>query len=76
MRWSHTCRVSASTRSRAADPVGVGTFRGLITLFVMLAFIGVVFWAYSKRRKKDFDEMANLPFNEYPSDKDKGSKTP
>ncbi len=56
--------------------MGVGTFRGLITLFVMLAFIGVVIWAYSKRRKKDFDEMANLPFNEYPSDKDNGSKTP
>jgi cytochrome c oxidase cbb3-type subunit 4 len=53
-----------------------GTFRGLVTLFVMLAFIGLVFWAYSKRRKADFDEMANLPFNEYPSDKEQGSKTP
>ena len=29
----------------------VGTFRGLITLFALLAFIGVVFWAYSRRRK-------------------------
>ena len=51
-------------------------FRGIVTLLVMLAFIGVVFWAYSRRRKQDFDEMANLPFNEYPSDKDQGSKTP
>jgi cytochrome c oxidase cbb3-type subunit IV len=56
--------------------MGVGTLRGLVTLFVMLAFIGVVFWAFSRRRKADFDEMANLPFNEYPSDKEKGSKTP
>jgi len=53
-----------------------GTFRGLITLFVMLAFIGMMFWAYSRRRKSDFDEMANLPFHEYPSDKEPGSKTP
>jgi cytochrome c oxidase cbb3-type subunit 4 len=53
-----------------------GTFRGLITLFVMLAFIGLVFWAYGKRRKAEFDEMANLPFNEFPSDKEQGSKTP
>jgi cytochrome c oxidase cbb3-type subunit 4 len=53
-----------------------GTYRGLITLFVMLAFIGIMFWAYSRRRKADFDEMANLPFHEYPSDKEQGSKTP
>ncbi len=54
----------------------IGTVRGLITLLLLLAFIGLVFWAYSKRRKADFDEMANLPFHEYPTDKEKGSKTP
>lgn len=53
-----------------------GTIRGLIALALMLAFIGLVVWAYSKRRKKDFDEMAQLPFREHPSDKDQGSKTP
>ena len=53
-----------------------GTVRGLFTLICLLAFVGIVFWAYSKRRKKDFDEMAQLPFREYPSDKDQGSKTP
>jgi cytochrome c oxidase cbb3-type subunit 4 len=56
--------------------VDIGAIRGLITLLLMLAFIGLVAWAYSKRRKKDFDEMAQLPFREYPSDKDQGSKTP
>lgn len=40
----------------------MGTFRGITTLMIMIAFIGVVIWAYSKRRKKDFDEAANLPF--------------
>ncbi len=39
-----------------------GTFRGLITLILIVAFIGIFFWAYSKRRKPDFDEAANLPF--------------
>jgi cytochrome c oxidase cbb3-type subunit 4 len=56
--------------------MGIGTVRGLVTLFVMLAFVGLVFWAYSRRRKADFDEMAQLPFHEYPSEKEQGSKTP
>jgi cytochrome c oxidase cbb3-type subunit 4 len=30
----------------------------------MLTFIGIVLWAYSARRKNDFDEAAMLPFNE------------
>jgi cytochrome c oxidase cbb3-type subunit 4 len=54
----------------------IGTVRGIVTLLVMLAFVGLVIWAYSKRRKADFDEMAQLPFHEYPSDKEQGSKTP
>jgi cytochrome c oxidase cbb3-type subunit 4 len=54
----------------------IGTIRGLVTLLLMLAFIGLVVWAYSKRRKADFDEMAQMPFREYPTDKDQGSKTP
>ncbi|MGD8958057.1 MAG: cbb3-type cytochrome c oxidase subunit 3 [Chromatiaceae bacterium] len=32
------------------------------TVVLMIAFIGIVIWAYSKRRKKGFDEAANLPF--------------
>ncbi|WP_447895202.1 MULTISPECIES: cbb3-type cytochrome oxidase subunit 3 [unclassified Vreelandella] len=39
-----------------------GTFRGLITLFLIIAFIGIVVWAYSKRRRDDFSEAAHLPF--------------
>ncbi|MGO1394220.1 MAG: cbb3-type cytochrome oxidase subunit 3 [Halomonas sp.] len=40
----------------------MGTFSGLITLLLIIAFIGIALWAYSKRRKPDFDEAANLPF--------------
>ena len=54
----------------------IGTVRGLITAALFIAFMALVFWAYSKRRKADFEEMANLPFNEYPPGKDQGSKNP
>ncbi|MBA6420196.1 cbb3-type cytochrome c oxidase subunit 3 [Pseudomonas sp. 5Ae-yellow] len=40
----------------------INTLRGLGTIFAMLAFIGVVIWAYSSYKKKDFDEAAQLPF--------------
>ncbi len=36
--------------------------RGLGTVVVFIAFIGVVFWAYNSKRKSGFDEAANLPF--------------
>ncbi|MBB2496164.1 cbb3-type cytochrome oxidase subunit 3 [Aquipseudomonas ullengensis] len=40
----------------------IGTIRGIGTVVVFIAFIGVVLWAYSARRKDSFDEAANLPF--------------
>jgi cytochrome c oxidase cbb3-type subunit 4 len=40
----------------------INDLRGLSTLFLFIAFIGLCFWAYSKKRKKAFDEAANLPF--------------
>jgi len=46
-----------------------GTIRGLGTLVLLLAFLGLVFWAFSKRRKADFDEMAQMPFREGPGEK-------
>ncbi|MBF8221781.1 cbb3-type cytochrome oxidase subunit 3 [Halomonas sp. 328] len=55
----------------------MGTFRGITTLLILIAFIGIVAWAYSKRRKKDFDEAANLPFaddDEMPN-RDQASRT-
>jgi cytochrome c oxidase cbb3-type subunit 4 len=42
----------------------INTLRGLSTLFLFVAFLGLVFWAYSGKRKKEFDEAANLPFAE------------
>ncbi|WP_426416839.1 cbb3-type cytochrome oxidase subunit 3 [Aestuariirhabdus sp. LZHN29] len=44
----------------------INTLRGLATVFALLAFIGLVLWAYSSGKKKDFDEAANLPFADDP----------
>lgn len=40
----------------------INTLRGLSTLLLLVGFVGLVFWVYSGRRKKGFDEAANLPF--------------
>lgn len=34
------------------------------TLLLMAAFVGIVYWAWSSRRRKDFAEAANLPLEE------------
>lgn len=34
---------------------------GLITLVLMLLFVGVCIWAYSSKRKPDFEQAARLP---------------
>ena len=40
----------------------INDLRGLSTLFLMISFIGLCFWAYSSKRKKSFDDAANIPF--------------
>ena len=40
----------------------INDLRGISTVFIMITFIGLCFWAYSSKRKKSFDEAANLPF--------------
>ena len=41
-----------------------GTLQGIGTILAMLAFGGVVWWACSKHKKQDFEEAAQLPFDE------------
>ncbi|WP_181276628.1 cbb3-type cytochrome oxidase subunit 3 [Pseudomonas aeruginosa] len=45
----------------------IGTLRGLGTVVIMVAFIGLVIWAYSG--KKSFDEATMLPFADDPEAK-------
>ncbi len=40
----------------------INDLRGISTAFLLVSFIGLVVWAYSRNRKKEFDDAANLPF--------------
>lgn len=40
----------------------INELRAWYTLLLILVFIGIALWAYS--RKRNFDDAANLPFNE------------
>ncbi len=40
----------------------INDIRAWHTVILLISFVGIVIWAYSKRRKSDFDEAANLPF--------------
>jgi cytochrome c oxidase cbb3-type subunit 4 len=44
------------------------------TLVVLVLFVGIVIWAWSSKRKQDFDEAANIPFNEDDMPAEKTSK--
>ncbi len=37
---------------------------GILTAAALLAFIGVVLWAYSGRRRADFERAAQMPLDE------------
>ncbi len=41
-----------------------GTFRGIFTLVILVLFIGLTVWAFSKRSKKQFDEAAEVIFED------------
>ncbi|MBO0614808.1 MAG: hypothetical protein RL122_2400 [Pseudomonadota bacterium] len=38
-------------------------FRGISTLLVLIAFLAVVVWAYSRKRTQRFDAAANSIFD-------------
>ena len=42
--------------------VDINTLRSIFTIIIFVAFIAIWFWAWSKKRKTEFDEAANLPF--------------
>ena len=42
----------------------INDFRGIITAVVLLAFLGLWVWAWSSRRKAEFDASADLPLEE------------
>ena len=44
--------------------IDINTPRSLATVASCITFIGIVWWAWSKRRANDFSEAANLPFEQ------------
>ena len=41
----------------------LNTLRTLVEVLCFVAFLGIVAWAYSARRRKDFDQAASIPFD-------------
>lgn len=42
----------------------INDLRSVFTVLSLLLFIGIVWWAYSDRRKKAYDEAALLPLDD------------
>jgi cytochrome c oxidase cbb3-type subunit IV len=42
------------------------TLSSAVTVIWFLAFVALCFWAWSGRRRKDYDAAARLPFDEPP----------
>ena len=38
----------------------INDLRSIFTVLVVVMFAGIVFWAYSSKRKESFDEAASL----------------
>ena len=41
-----------------------GAVNGLLTLLLIILFLGICVWAWSSKNKTKFDRMANLPLDE------------
>ena len=40
------------------------TLRGIISIVLLVAFVGLVIWAWSSKRTTDFEEAAHLPLKD------------
>ena len=55
----------------------MGLLNTIFTVVLFIVFIGIVIWAYSSKRKDDFDEAARLPFtgdNTHPEGEGEGEQ--
>ncbi len=53
----------------------INDLRAATTVFMFLAFIGIVGFAVSRRRRASFDEAARVPFlDDQPADAAQGEK--
>lgn len=42
----------------------INDLRSLLTVLAFIAFMGIVWWAYSDRRKQTYEEAAMLPLDD------------
>lgn len=47
----------------------INDFRAWHTVVMLITFIGIIIWAYSKKRTTSFNEAANLPFADEKQDR-------
>jgi len=40
----------------------INVLRSIVTVSLFALFIGIIIWAWSKNRKQEFEEAANIPF--------------
>ncbi len=40
----------------------LNTLRSIVTVVLFVVFIGIIWWAFSRRNKKRFEQDAMLPF--------------
>lgn len=48
----------------------INTLRGISVIFVMIAFAGICWWAFTPKHKRKFNEAAQLPFADESADKE------
>jgi len=44
--------------------IDINDFRSWYTVVLFAVFIGIVWWAYSGKSKRRFEDASQLPFNE------------
>jgi cytochrome c oxidase cbb3-type subunit 4 len=44
----------------------INDLRAIVTVLVFFAFIGIVWWAFSGRRKQAYEEAAQIPLEDDP----------
>ncbi len=42
----------------------INDVRGLGSIFALIAFTGIIWWAYGSSRKKRFEQDAQIPFSD------------
>ena len=46
--------------------MSAGVLSGIVTAILIVAFLGGAAWAWSSRRKPEFDEAARMPLEDGP----------